>query len=79
MQRKGRGRPAIGQAEMIWGRVSTDAKQQIDSLAAQLDIPKARVVAALLEVGLANIECAKFPPSTASRRQQEELPLNRAS
>lgn len=71
------GRPSIGQSEMVWGRVSTEVRREIDELSERLDIPKSRVVAALLEVGLSNIDQAKFPKRAAS--QQEELPLTKAS
>ena len=71
-----RGRPSIGQPEMVWGRVSTDVRDQVDTLADELGIPKSRVVAALIEVGLTHLDQAQFP---VSRRAQTELPLTEAS
>lgn len=71
-----RGRPSIGQPEMVWGRVSTEVRDQVDDLSDELGISKSRVVAALIEVGLANLDQARFP---VSRRAQPELPLTEAS
>lgn len=72
------GRPSIGQSEMVWGRVATEVRHEIDALSERLDIPKSRVVAALLAVGLANVEQATFPQRSGTS-QQEELPLTKAS
>ncbi|WP_028935537.1 hypothetical protein [Pseudonocardia spinosispora] len=73
------GRPRIEQPEMVWGRVSVEVKDEINDLADRLGIPKSRVVATLLEVGLANQGQAEFPRSTRIPEQQQELPLTRAS
>lgn len=72
-----RGRKPIGQPEMVWGRVSVEVKQTINDLSDRLGLPKSRIVAALLAVGLANLDQAQFPRRTA--QDQEELPLDRAS
>ncbi len=73
----GRGRPSIGQPEMVWGRVATGVRDQVDELSEQLGIPRSRVVASLLDVGLANLDQAKFPTPKA-KRDQQELPLKTA-
>lgn len=67
-----RGRPCIGQPEMVWGRVSTQCRDAIDDLADQHNLPKSRIVAALLAVGLDNLDQLQLP---ARKRDQEELPL----
>lgn len=71
-----RGRPSIGQPEQVWGRVTVEARDQVEQLAEEHGIPRARVVAALIEVGLANLDQARFP---VRRRSQPELPLTEAS
>ena len=67
-----RGRPSIGQPEMVWGRVSIECRNAIDDLADQHGLPKARIVAALLAVGLSNLDQMKLPTRSSD---QEELPL----
>jgi hypothetical protein len=67
-----RGRPSIGQPEMVWGRVSVECRSAIDDLADQHGLPKSRIVAALLAVGLGNLDQMQLPPG---RSEQEELPL----
>jgi hypothetical protein len=37
---------------MVWGRVSVECRDAIDDLADQHGLPKSRIVAALLAVGL---------------------------
>ncbi len=68
-----RGRPSIGQPEMVWGRVSVECRSAIDELADKHGLPKARIVAALLAVGLDNLDQMRLPPTR--RSDQEELPL----
>ena len=67
-----RGRPSIGQPEMVWGRVSVECRSAIDDLADEYGLPKSRIVAALLAVGLGNLDQMQLPPRRAG---QEELPL----
>ncbi len=67
-----RGRPSIGQPEMVWGRVSVECRNAIDELADEHGLPKSRVVAALLAVGLDNLDQMRLP---AGRHVQEELPM----
>lgn len=67
-----RGRPSIGQPEMVWGRVSVECRNAIDDLAAQHGLPKARIVAALLAVGLSNLDQMCLPTRSTD---QQELPL----
>jgi hypothetical protein len=73
------GRPPTGCTTQVWGRVSDAASDLITSRAEELGIPKARVVGALLAFALAHEDQIVYPLSPASRRQQEELPLNQAS
>ncbi len=72
-RRPKRGRPSIQQPEMVWGRVGTEVREQIDELAESLDIPKARVVAALLNKGLEHLPDVEFPRRRSP--DQGELPL----
>jgi hypothetical protein len=67
-----RGRPSIGQPEMVWGRVSVECRSAIDDLADEYGLPKARIVAALLAVGLDNLDQIQL---TTRKSDQEELPL----
>ena len=67
-----RGRPSIGQPEMVWGRVSVECRDAIDDLADKHGLPKSRIVAALLAVGLDNQDQMQL---TTRRSDQEELPL----
>jgi hypothetical protein len=67
-----RGRPSIGQPEMVWGRVSVECRNAIDDLATQHGLPKARIVAALLAVGLSNLDQMCLPTRGSD---QQELPL----
>lgn len=71
------GRPSIGQPEMVWGRVSVDVRRRINELSDELGIPRSRVVAALLEAGLADLSNVRFPVS--NQVDQQELPLTKAS
>ena len=57
---------------MVWGRVSIECRNAIDDLADQHGLPKARIVAALLAVGLSNLDQMKLPTRSSD---QEELPL----
>lgn len=72
-----RGRPSIGQPEQVWGRVSEEVRDQVEDLSAEHGISRARVVAALVEAGLANLDLVQFPKP--ARKSQQELPLNKAS
>jgi hypothetical protein len=67
-----RGRPSIGQPEMVWGRVSVQCRSAIDDLADQNGVPKSRIVAALLEFALENLDQMRLP---TRRPEQQELPL----
>lgn len=67
-----RGRPSIGQPEMVWGRVSVECRSAIDDLADEHGLPKARIVAALLAVGLNNLDQIQL---ITRKSEQEELPL----
>jgi hypothetical protein len=67
-----RGRPSIGQPEMVWGRVSVECRSAIDDLADEHGLPKSRIVAALLAVGLDNLDQMQL---ITRRSDQEELPL----
>ena len=67
-----RGRPSIGQPEMVWGRVCVECRNAIDDLADEHGVPKARIVAALLAVGLENLDQMQL---TTRKSDQEELPL----
>lgn len=71
-----RGRPSIGQPEMVWGRVSVECRSRIDDLADKYGVSKSRIVAALLAVGLDNLDQLKLP---VGKPTQEELPLVQAS
>ena len=67
-----RGRPSIGQPEMVWGRVSVECRSAIDDLADEHGLPKARIVAALLAVGLDNLDQMQL---ATRKSDQGELPL----
>jgi hypothetical protein len=41
---------------MVWGRVSVECRSAIDDLADEHGLPKSRIVAALLAVGLDNLD-----------------------
>jgi hypothetical protein len=73
------GRPPTGNTTQVWGRVSDEASDLIISRAETLGIPKARVVGAMLEFAMAHEDQIVYPQSPASRSQQEELPLHKAS
>jgi len=70
------GRPPTGNSEQVWGRVSHAARELIKARAAELGIPRARVVGALLEFALEHEDQITYP---VRRDDQEELPLTRAS
>lgn len=61
---------------MVWGRVSVDHRGRIDHLADEYGVSKSRIVAALLAVGLDNLDQLQLP---TGRSTQEELPLEQAS
>jgi hypothetical protein len=77
--KRGPGRPPTGNSEQVWGRISATASELIDARAEELGIPKARVVGALLDFALAHESEVAYPQSAARRRDQQELPLNKAS
>jgi hypothetical protein len=77
--KRGRGRPAIGATEQVWGRVSTDDRDFIENLAEQRGLSRARVVGALLRFARQHVDQVEFPQSTISRDNQAELPLTQAS
>jgi predicted DNA-binding protein len=62
---------------MVWGRVSVDVRRRINGLSDELGIPRSRVVAALLEAGLADLDNVRFP--LRNQTDQQELPLTQAS
>jgi hypothetical protein len=77
--KRGRGRPAIGATEQVWGRVSIDDKDWIEALAQQRGISQARVVGALLRFARQHEDQVEFPRSANQRENQQELPLTQAS
>jgi hypothetical protein len=76
LQKRRTGRRPIGQPEAVWGRVSVEVRRQVDELSDQLGIPKARVVATLIDVGLDHLAEAQFPQG---KPPEEELPMSNAS
>jgi hypothetical protein len=76
LQKRRTGRRPIGQPETVWGRVSVEVRRQVDELSDQLGIPKARVVATLIDVGLDHLAEAQFPQG---KPPEEELPMSNAS
>jgi hypothetical protein len=61
---------------MVWGRVSVERRGQIDDLADEYGVSKSRIVAALLAVGLDNLDQLNL---ATAKPPQEELPLEQAS
>lgn len=82
MPSKRLGRPPTGNTDLVWGRVPASTTRTIEERAEEFDLPKARVVGALLAYALAHEDEVAYPLSTARRKQQEQqeaLPLTEAS
>ena len=77
--KRGRGRPAIGATEQVWGRVPPEDKEWIDNLAEQRGLSRARVVGALLRFARQHEDQVEFPKPTGHSDLQAELPLTQAS
>lgn len=74
-----RGRPATGETEQVWGRVSADVNERISIRAEELGISKARVVGAMLRFALEHEHELEYPTRLNRSDLQQELPLDKAS
>jgi hypothetical protein len=74
---RGGGRPSKGPRDVIVTRVPTVDSAELRGLAEARDWSFSETAAALIRIGLRHRD--ELPPETSTSREQEELPLNKAS